>query len=355
MEAILRDLAPATDCERGMLDQEVALLEQRGWLRACLPIRWGGKGWGTEPKGTRAAFEALRTLGRANLSVARLFEGHMNAVKLVGLYGGEPIQRDLAEAIGRGELLGVWGADDPDNPLRCEFQGERLVLEGRKKFASGLGLVSQAIVTTTAEDGPQMILAPTCAADRADQSAWSMGGMRATQSGLYDFSGVEIAASALLGEPGDYLREPYFEGGVWRYCAAHLGAAEALYTEMLAQLIERSRADNASQQRRIVAAAIAIESTRLWLTRASKEVEEAGARPDKAAVSLLARDVTEDACRLVAETVERALGMAAHIEGSFIQRMMRDLRLFLCQAAPDAKRSRAAATLVDHMARPEQL
>jgi len=35
--------------------------------------------------------------------------------------------------------------------------------------------------------------------------------------------------------------------------------------------------------------------------------------------------------------------------------MMRDLRLFLCQAVPDAKRARAAETLAAMAARAEQL
>ncbi len=355
IEPILREMAPASDCAQGMLDEEIALLAREGWLRACLPIRWGGSGWGCEPAGTLEAFDALRTLGRANLSVARLFEGHMNAVKLVMLYAGETVQRELACAIEEGALLGVWGADDPHEPLYCENNGEARSLTGAKRFASGLGLVGQAIVVAATDAGPQMLLLPTAEEDRSDPSAWSMGGMRATQSGRYDFTGVEVGPGALVGEPGDYLREPHFEGGVWRYCAAHLGAAEALYSEMLEHLAERDRADDANQQRRIVTSATAVESARLWLLRAAQEVEAAGAGASKAALSLMAREVTEDACRLVAETMERAMGMAAHVEGSFAHRMLRDLRLFLCQAVPDVKRGKAAQVLVERAARPEQL
>ncbi|MEN8677741.1 MAG: acyl-CoA dehydrogenase, partial [Alteriqipengyuania sp.] len=96
-------------------------------------------------------------------------------------------------------------------------------------------------------------------------------------------------------------------------------------------------------------------TARLWLVRAAGEVEAAGAKPEKAALSLMAREVTEDACRRVAETIERAMGIPAHIGGSFTDRMLRDLRLFLCQAAPDAKRNRAASTLIGRRARPEHL
>ncbi len=82
LETAVRQLAPASDCSGGSLAEEVSLLADRGWLRACLPRQWGGEGWGCEPAGTRDAFDALRALGRANLSLARLFEGHMNAISL---------------------------------------------------------------------------------------------------------------------------------------------------------------------------------------------------------------------------------------------------------------------------------
>ncbi|GMM92281.1 acyl-CoA dehydrogenase family protein [Qipengyuania sp. MTN3-11] len=355
IEAILRELAPASDCQGGSLTQEAALLCERGWLRACLPKRRGGEGWGCEPAGTRDAFNALRTLGRANLSVARLFEGHMNAVKLITLYGNEESAREVADAINAGMLLGVWGADDPAEPLAFVQRDGMLRLAGAKCFASGLGLVGRAVITATTPTGQQLLFVSADEPERCDYSAWSMGGMRATQSGRYDFTGVEVGDDALIGASGDYQREPYFEGGIWRYCAAHLGAAEALYHAMLAQLTDRGRADDPNQQRRIVASAIAIESARLWLLRAADEVEASGAEAAKATLSLLAREATEDACRLVMEHAERALGMAAHGENSFVHRMIRDLRLFLCQAKPDAKRGTAAATLTSMAARPEQL
>ena len=355
IETVVGQLASASDCEGGVLDKEMALLAEQGWLRACLPKRMGGEGWGCEPDGTRDAFDALRALGRSNLSLARLFEGHMNAVKLIVLYGNEDTAHNLADAVKSGALLGVWGADEPNDPLVFERRAEALALQGTKRFASGLGLVSLAVVTATTDEGQQLLLVPAGEPDRCDYAAWSMGGMRATQSGRYDFSGVDAGPDGLIGAPGDYLREPYFEGGIWRYCAAHLGAAEALYGAMLTHLNDSDRAHDPNQQRRIVASAMAIETSRLWLLRAAGEVEAPGAEPEKAALSLLGREATEDACRLVAENIERALGMAAHVEASLVHRTMRDLRLFLCQAAPDAKRGRAAESLIKRTARPEQL
>lgn len=346
VERAIRATASESDNDHGSLDREIAVLAEQGWLRACLPQPLGGEGWGSESHGTHAAFEALRSLGRANLSVARLYEGHMNAVKLVLLHGSEPSVEEIADLIHNTALLGVWGADDPGDPLRYDEAGGELELRGAKRFASGLGIVNQAVVTCATDDGPQLLLVPTGTPDRCDAATWAMSGMRATQSGRYDFTGVKVGRNRLLGKPGAYHREPYFEGGVWRYCAAHLGGAEALYLSLLRILKDSGRDDDSHQRRRIVACATALETARLWLLRAAWNVEATGAGPSKANLSLLAREVTEDTCRTVMGHVEQALGMAAHEEGSPIERGRRDLSLFLCQAVPDAKRDRVGRALV---------
>ncbi|UVI39664.1 acyl-CoA dehydrogenase family protein [Qipengyuania spongiae] len=339
--------ASLTDSIDGDLGPDVQTLRKAGWLCACLSSADGGQGWGTDPAGSLAALDALRILGRANLSVARLFEGHMNAVKLIALYGDDRQRAASVAEVRRGALLGVWGADDPDYPVTMACEGGEIRLAGAKRFASGLSLVDRAIVIVPdADGGPYMLLAPTNAVERSDATGWKMAGMRATRSGRYDFSGLVLSDDSLLGQKGDYLREPHFEGGIWRYCAAHLGGAEALYKTMLAELTARGRTDDPDQRRRIVACATALETSRLWLRRCAREIEADDAPPGKTTLALLAREVTEAACRTTMEIVDRSLGMKAHEEGSAVERMKRDLSLFLCQAAPDAKRERAGRALV---------
>ncbi|MBU2340893.1 MAG: acyl-CoA dehydrogenase [Alphaproteobacteria bacterium] len=284
-----------------------------------------------------------------------MFEGHINAVKLAMLYGGEQARTRVAQSVHAGELLGVWGADDPESPLTLTPQGGSMVLGGAKRFASGLGLVRQAVVAVNGEAGPLLALAPTGDPARGDASGWTVSGMRATQSGRYDFAGVELAEDDLLGVRGDYTREPHFEGGIWRYCAAHCGGAEALFARFRAALLERGRIADPHQLDRIAAGAIALETMRLWLWRAAEAVEARDAAPDTATLALLARQVTENNCRAVLSLVERGLGMAAHEEGTAIERIRRDLGLFLCQAQPDAKRQRAARAMAESGLRAEDL
>lgn len=357
-DAMLRSIAERAgraDAHGHGLTAEVALLREAGWLVQCLPPGDGGEGWGCTPAGALPAMAALRRLGRVSLPIARLFEGHMNAVKLVALYATPAGRARVFAWVRDGAMLGVWGADDPDDPVRLEEAGVAARLSGTKRFASGLGDVALAVVTAAAPvgSGTQLLLVPVDEPKRADASGWRMAGMRATQSGAYRLHGLPVAPDDLLGAPDNYYLEPHFEGGIWRYCAAHLGGAEALYGATRDALAARGRAADPLQETRIVAGAVAVETARLWIERAARAVEAADAQPDAAVLALLAREVTEGCCREVLHIAERALGMAAHEEGTAIERTRRDLSLFLCQAAPDAKRSRAARALVAAGALPE--
>ena len=221
-----------------------------------------------------------------------------------------------------------------------------IALSGAKQFCSGLGIVELAVVTGMLAGAPRLALVKVDDAKRMDAARWSMSAMRATVSGGYRFDGLTIGAHCLIGEAEDYYTEPHFEGGIWRYCAAHLGAAEAIHAAMRSALIESGRAEAPMQARRLVQAAIALETARLWISRAARETEADGAPPRKAILALLAREVTRQSCDEVLAAAEQALGMAVHDAASPMERMRRDLRLYLCQAAPDAKLARAADGLL---------
>ena len=349
---LLRIAGRAADADRGDRDlaRDVDELRWAGWLGAVLPERAGGSALGQGTRSLPALVRALRALGRANLSVARLFEGHVNAAKLVALYGNGAANAAMRKAVASGALMGVWGAEG-DPALRMNADG---TLSGTKRFASGLGLVDLAVVSLADERGIRLLLCRTDDPERTDASGWSVSGMRATASGTFRFDG--LAPVTELGEPGDYVREPHFEGGTWRYCAAHLGGAEALMAETRRMLVRSKRADDPHQADRIAHMAMACETARLWIESAAHRVEgEPADRDGAAAYALLAREATERACLEVIDLAERALGMAAHAETLPIARMRRDLSMFLRQAAPDAKRMRAAALLVERDTRAEAL
>ncbi len=289
--------------------------------------------------------DVLRLLGRSNLAVARLYEGHVNAVKLVTLYGAPETQARIARAVRTGVLMGVWGADGA-RPMTILTDGDRLRLDGVKRFASGLGLVSLAVLTGADADGAiRLVVAAVDDPERADASTWRVSGMRATASGDFDATGLEPDPDALLGGPGDYHREPHFHGGVWRYAAAQLGGLEALVEAMRRDLGGRGRLEDPHQAARFARAAMACETARLWVREAALTVEAPGASPGGATRSVLARLVVERAASETMTEVDRALGAASHFADHPVERLRRDLAFYLRQAAPDAALHGAAATL----------
>lgn len=353
---LMRQLsANAGPADRGSigLASEIGALSRAGALVACLPFTAGGEGLGLDADSVVAAFELLRDMGRANLSVARLFEGHLNAAKLLHLYGGSSVAERAFAAVRDGALLGVWAADGAC-PLRYGRAGRHLRLDGEKIFASGLGLVRFAVVSLRAEGTdrscPDLAIVDVSDSARQDPSAWNATGMRATVSGRFDFTGLEIDPAALIGQPGDYEREPHYEGGTWRYCAAQLGGAEALVELWRSDLAARGRLDDSMQLARYARAVSLCRAMAHLVRETGMTVETSAtggaARIDAAvADALLTQQFVEESCVEVLRLAERSLGTAGYVSGSSIERIRRDLSLFLRQAAPDAKLLRAGRLL----------
>src|SRR6185437_15656418 len=75
--------APALDQDNAFPTQDIASLRQLGLLAAPVPTELGGLGLGTEPDAAIDIMEVLRLIGRGNLSVGRLYEAHVNALRLI--------------------------------------------------------------------------------------------------------------------------------------------------------------------------------------------------------------------------------------------------------------------------------
>ncbi|WP_343503509.1 acyl-CoA dehydrogenase family protein [Alloyangia pacifica] len=293
------------------------------------------------PREAQAQVTVLRRIGRASLSVGRLAEGHMNALKLVTLYGTPDQVRRHTTAARNGAIYGVWGADaDPPVSVVTDLDG-RLRLAGGKRFASGLGTVSHAVVTAKHPDGLRLAIAEVGHAGRANAAAWDTCGMRATASGSYDFNGVMAEA---LGAADDYLREPHFQGGVWRYATVQTGGLEAL-AEEVRRAVGATDAPGEAQLHRLARIASLAYRARLMVEDAAARVEAPGAGPEAVALSLAAREEVEVACLEGLALADRALGTRSFVKGQRAELVRRDLGFFLRQADLDGKLRQVGAAL----------
>jgi alkylation response protein AidB-like acyl-CoA dehydrogenase len=343
------EAADRRDATRAFPAEEFGWLSAAGLLTAPLPPALGGLGLGG--RGARhALYRVLAEVGRGSLPVGRVYEGHVNALDLVMAYGNKAQRERAAEDAHAGHVFGVWNTEGAGGVRLAPTDGGGARLEGVKTFCSGAGHVTRAFANGAWPDGGwQMVLVDLDGeAGRAAPGSWTAEGMRASQSGRVDFSGLEVGPDALVGQPGDYTREPDFTGGAVRFAAVQLGGAQALLGAAVAWLRRLDRTGDPHQRARVGRAAIAVETGALWLLGAAR-LWEAGAAPDAVvAYAQMTRTAVERACLDVLELVDRSVGARGLLPPSAVERVGRDLRLYLRQPAPDAALDAAAAAALAH-------
>ena len=350
MLAAIAARAAASDRMGGDLSHDVAALHDAGWLASCLPLEHGGQGWGCAPVGWRGHSKPCawtgQSLGRA--VVRRPYErGKAGGALWPGGHAtASRAQCSCRRAARRVRTIQPARWDSEPTRRHCA-KGRQTLRIGPRPRSPQWWRSMESRASCWHSPRPAILRA-------AILPAGTSRGCAPRDRGVTILQG-RTCRRCRARRAGDYFREPHFEGGIWRYCAAHCGGAEALFAHFREALQERGRIEDPHQLDRIATGAIALETIRLWLWRAAKAVEARDAKPGTATLSLLARQVTEDNCRTVLALVERGLGMAAHEEGTAIERIRRDLGLFLCQAQPDAKRQRAAQALAGCGLRAEDL
>jgi alkylation response protein AidB-like acyl-CoA dehydrogenase len=312
------------------------LLAEAGGLTAPLPIALGGLGLGTEPHRGGVLLDFLHLLGQASLPLGRLLEAHINALRIVMRYGDAEQRAFAAAAVRGGALFALWVTDAPQDGLRMAIERDALVLTGAKMFCSGAGHATHAVVTAEDHGAMRLLLVDLGGAERVSPLPAGLSGMRAAVTGQVDFTGTAVGADRIIGEPGDYLREPDFSAGAWRSSAVALGGLYRLLDLLRTQLSGRGRDRDPHQRARFGQALIAHETGRLWLERAGRMAEDLAA-DDAAIVATvgLARIAVERACLDGIELTRRSLGLGAFLTSNPVEQVARDLETYLRQPAAD--------------------
>ena len=344
--ATLPNYAPAC-LEADSVRAGVERLRASGWLAHAATPAYSAERHGSAAA-AGAAFarqlDLLRAVGRGSLPLGRVFEGHVNALELVERLGdGEQRERWLGAAAA-GALFGVWNTEAADGvhvrPLASGGYG----LAGAKTFCSGADVLDYAIVPGIrwSADGRavgwQMTVVDLrdVAPSARDGSFWAPLGMEASASHRVDFAGVTLSADDLLGEPDDYHRQPHFSGGAVRFAAVQLGGAEALHDHAVELLRTLRRERDPYQVHRIGRMAIALEGGRNWLRTAAREALCAwGDEAEVVHYANMTRTAILAACDEVLAEAEMAVGARGMLAPAAIERIYRDLKMYLRQPAPD--------------------
>ncbi|RYE32411.1 MAG: acyl-CoA dehydrogenase [Hyphomicrobiales bacterium] len=325
--------------------ESVETLRAAGLHRLFAPPESGGESFADARAENTALMNVLRVVGRADLSLGRIFEGHVNALKLFAWFGSSQQKASLSLRLRDGAFYGVWATEPPPG-VTLTRGGDGWLLSGAKAFATGAGGLAHAVITARREDGvTQLVVVPADIPARADLSAWRVRGMRATGSGSYDVSGLKPYDAHLLGAPGDYGCEPRFTAGAWRFLAVQLGGIEGLLAETRSAMSDSARGDPL-QRVKFGEAVAAARTAYLWVREAAQRAADDA--PDAPDFVRMARGIVERAALDVMELSARIVGTRSAFDGQRIDKITRDLSLYLRQAGPDYARDQAAIAWLDH-------
>lgn len=217
--AFLNDLHDAVLGCGGNIPATLSLARKLG---ASLPLPQDGQ--------TLRLWEALATLGAADLTAARIIEPHLDAVAILHQAGQEALQSE-------GSSWGVFAAQGPGQQLAATKAGTGWRLNGPKPWCSMAQELSHALVTAHTEDGMRLF------AIDLHHPGVSTTGRPWTALGLPSVPSRSLALADVpaepVGDPGWYVQRPGFAWGGAGVAAIWHGAATALARRLFRHCLSR--------------------------------------------------------------------------------------------------------------------
>ncbi|MFD1517527.1 acyl-CoA dehydrogenase family protein [Pseudonocardia yunnanensis] len=291
--------------------------ELRGLLSAGeleLPLPRGGR--------TAERWSGLAGWGRRDLGLARLVEGHTDAVAI------------LAEAARHARpetLYGVWASRSGGTGARLVPSGDGLGLHGTVRFCSGAHTIDRALVVADAPEPADGHVLVEIAVDQPglvpEPDTWATAAMAAADTVDVRFDGVPVSLDALVGPAGWYTTRSGFAAGGGGVAAVWWGGAVGLLDRAVAHL--RSPADphqlaHLGELHALMEAAFAL------LQRTADALDAAPGADHTCSLSAV-RCAVERATREVVERVPRMVGAAALSRDGALARTLADLSLYIRQ------------------------
>jgi hypothetical protein len=257
----------------------------------------------TPPPTREEEWGLVRAVARADGSVGRIFEGHLNGYERLKLDGIDPGEH----------LLGVWGADPaPGEGELASIEGDRIT--GVKTFCSGAGGLDRALVIARG----QLVYVDLQQDVEIDRTWYRSGGMRASESHRVVFRGAKIIAAL-----SPLTREPYLSGDAIRTAASWAGILDSSVDAALEDLAAKPETDElrALGAGRVLTAQATIDR---WFEHAAR------VGPDKT-LSIQLRAMIAQAGATILSEASNATGSRPFATGTQLDRARRDFELFVLQ------------------------
>jgi alkylation response protein AidB-like acyl-CoA dehydrogenase len=279
--------------------------------RLDLPRPGGGRTW--------ERWAALADLAGEDLSLARLSEGHADALAILAELGaGSPPG---------GSRWGVWAAQPPGPGLTASRAAGGWRLDGIKRYCSGARSCTHALVTAAAPDGIRLFAVATD--DLVPVAGtWPATGMAGSDT--LDVEFTDIAAEP-VGDPGGYTDRPGFAHGGAGVAACWYGGARGVGQTLLTAAVKRDVGPHALAH--LGAVDLALQTARDGLARAAAEIDADPADREHGGWrrALRVRALVEATATEVMARVGRALGAGPLCHDEAHGRRVADLTVYLRQ------------------------
>ena len=275
---------------------------------------------------TLQRWRALSEVAGCDLSLAKLFESHADALAILQELG-DP------EGAPPGSAWAVWAAEPPDaRVIVSATDGAQVTLKGTKAWCSGAAHLSHALITVWCADGTGPFLAKVNlrqAGVCVSRQGWNAVGMAATGTVDVHFS---KATATLVGEAGAYLSRPGFWQGGAGIAACWYGGAVRLAQTLRDATRKPTRASgNDLRHAALGKVDVALQQTAALLRVAATWIDD-HPHGDASLWALRVRMSAEDCAVQVLHHAGRALGAAPFCKEAGFARMAADLPVFIRQS-----------------------
>ena len=299
----------------------------RTWLGDEVRRLAGELGGQTTPARPLERWRLLAGLGRTDLVLARLVEGHLDAVAILAEAGRAPVP---------GACYGVWASASGRTGLD-HVDGE---LTGTMRFCSGARMLDRALVVARATDGVRLFdidvhddrVVPV-------SGTWPALGMDASDSLDVVVRGLAVGPATAIGPAGWYVERTGLHVGGIGVAAVWLGGAQGLLDATAAGL--RTVGADEHQHAHLGAVVVAIEAAAAVLVDTASRLDsgpsdEATGLPalpqgELARIALTCRSAVEAAVGVALARLPRVAGpVMLGRDGSYAHRLA-DLEVFVRQ------------------------
>ena len=325
-----------------------SLLES-GMMAPTVSKEFGGMGLGNSNGNIRTLWEMTTAIAKADMSTARCWEGHNNALMLLDNLGTfSQKEKWFSGVVERGEIWSVWSGEPL---LKIPGQEQKFgttitktekgyILNGSKVFCTSAPGATWANLLVNSEGAggarhaagsPESLIMLACElADPSvsfDDSWWKPLGMRGSASFRVTFDNTLIPFENQIGSPGQFLLEEWQTRWIPQYAATFLGGAEAAYEYTLEHIKSQLRQNDPYVQHRIGKMAINIQSAHLWLDHVASLWNDGAIELAKSAGNIVRYQVEQ----LVTQTIDHAVhicGARGLIQPSPLERILRDISFY---------------------------